>query len=32
MSEIALKYILSFTAVVLLIVVGALIQNWWDQR
>lgn len=32
MSDFTLKYILAFSVVALLIVVGALIQNWWDGR
>lgn len=32
MSDITLKYLLAMVAVVLLLVVAALIQNWWDGR
>jgi hypothetical protein len=31
-SDITLKYILVMTIVVLILVAGALIQNWWDYR
>jgi hypothetical protein len=32
MSESALKYLLAMAIVVLVLVVGVLIQNWWDER
>ena len=32
MSAMTLKYILAMTVVVLILVVGVLIQNWWDER
>ena len=32
MSVMTLKYILAMTVVVLILVVGVLIQNWWDER
>lgn len=32
MSDLTLKYILAFLVVVLLLVVGVLLQNWWDGR
>ena len=32
MSAMTLKYILAMTVVVLILVIGVLIQNWWDER
>lgn len=32
MSVFALKYILAYTIVVLILVAGVLLQNWWDAR
>jgi hypothetical protein len=31
-SDFTLKYILAFATVVLLIIVAAIVQNWWDAR
>lgn len=32
MSDFTLKYLLAMVIVVLILVVGVLIQNWWDGR
>lgn len=32
MSVFALKYILVYVIVILILVVGVLLQNWWDGR
>lgn len=32
MSDFTLKYLLAMVIVVLILVVGVLIQNWWDSR
>lgn len=32
MSDFTLKYILAFLIVVLILVAGVLVQNWWDAR
>lgn len=32
MSRVTLSYVLAMVIVVLILVVGVLIQNWWDSR
>lgn len=32
MSDLTLNYILAMVIVVLILVVGVLVQNWWDGR
>lgn len=32
MNDFTLKYILSLVVVVLILVAGVLVQNWWDNR
>jgi len=31
-SNLTLNYLLAMTVVVLILVVGVMVQNWWDQR